>query len=106
MTSPKVMWCDYDGFKKPTKHKPLHEAEAAANAAVQHPAFSKYLVMKIHDPIHRSGDQREHATVRLQSQEQVNSATYETGHIYVDEDHLYCDEFQIFEGEKNEQSTK
>lgn len=66
MTTPKVTWCEYKGFQKPTHPRPLNEPEAVANLAAQDPAFSEYVAMKIHDPIHMSrigGDQREHITV-------------------------------------------
>jgi hypothetical protein len=105
MTTPKVKWCDYENFNKPTQLEVIHEAEAAANAAAQDPAFSEYLEMKIHDPIHKSRigkDRRDHVTVRLQSQKHMNESTYQTAHIYVDDKHLYCNDFIIYEQEHDE----
>ncbi|KAF2795405.1 hypothetical protein K505DRAFT_360230 [Melanomma pulvis-pyrius CBS 109.77] len=102
MTTPTVTWCDYEGFRMPTRRSTIKYAETVCMAAAQDIRSSGYIMIKIHDPLHRSADQREHVTVRLKSQKQIDEGTYDTAHIYVDKTSVYCKDISIYKNNESD----
>ncbi|KAK3934477.1 hypothetical protein QBC46DRAFT_413870 [Diplogelasinospora grovesii] len=73
---------------------------AGCQAAAAHVDFRNFVTMEIWNGPHKSGsDKREHATVRVRTQEQisqVNNGTHQVAHIYLDEEKGYSGRFKGF----------
>jgi hypothetical protein len=97
MAIPNVGWSKKDIVNKPNDPNKIKKAEVAVELAANHPDFSEYVKINIHDVAHKSRDQKNHITVHLQSQQQIDESeqnqivesVYDVAHIYVDGDGKY-----------------